>query len=136
MWKSIGGKIDVNLNFNGHLPDLCKKASRKISALARDTPFMRLSRRKLLMNGFFTSQFSYCPLILMCHSHNNNNRKINMLRERCLRIIYNDKQSSSLNYWIKAVLSQFTLETFKGLPLKCLGSMMNYHHHRWKTCSC
>ena len=45
------------------------------------------------MNAFFTSQFSYCPLIWMCHSRDNN-RKINMLHERCLRIIYNDRQSS------------------------------------------
>ena len=63
-----------------------------ISALARATPFMGLSKRKLLMNAFFTSQFSYCPLIWMSHSRSNN-RKINMLYERCLRIIYNDKQS-------------------------------------------
>ena len=54
---------------------------------------MGLSKRKLLMNAFFTSQFSYCPLLWMCHSRSNN-RKINMLHERFLRIIYNDKQSS------------------------------------------
>ena len=29
----------------------------------------------------------------MCHSHTNNN-KINRRHERCLRIVYNDKQSS------------------------------------------
>ena len=40
------------------------------------------------MNAFFTSQFNYCPLIWMCHT------TINMLHERCLRIIYNDKQLS------------------------------------------
>ena len=91
--KLLGVKIDVNLNFNDHISDLCKKASRKISALARVTPFMGLSKRKLLMNAFFTSQFSYCPLIWMCHSRSNN-RKINMLHERCLRIVYNDKQFS------------------------------------------
>ena len=45
------------------------------------------------MNAFFTSQFSYFPLIWMCHSRNNN-RKINMLLERFLRIIYNNQQSS------------------------------------------
>ena len=67
---------------------LSKKASRKISALARVTPFMGLSKRKLLMNAFFTSQFSYCPLIWMCRSRSN------MLHEICQRIIYNDKQSS------------------------------------------
>ena len=32
----------------------------------------------------------------------------------------------SLNYWLKTVLSQFTLETFKGLQLKCLGSVMDH----------
>ena len=78
-------KIDENLNFNDHISDLCKKVSRKISALARVTPFMGLSKRKLLMNAFFISQFSYCPLIWMCHSRSNN-RKINMLHERCIRI--------------------------------------------------
>ena len=29
----------------------------------------------------------------MCHSHANN-RKINMLHERCLRIVYHDRQSA------------------------------------------
>ena len=91
--KLVGVKIDVNLNFRDHISGLCKKASRKISALARVTPFMVLKKRKLIRNTFFTSQFSCCPLIWMCHSRANN-RKISMLHERCLRIIYNDKQSS------------------------------------------
>ena len=76
------------------MSDLCKKAGRKINALARVTPsFMGLSKSKLLVNAFFTAQFSYCPLIWMYHSRRNN-RKMNMLHERCLGIIYNDKQSS------------------------------------------
>ena len=45
------------------------------------------------MNAFFTSQFSFCPLAVMCHSRTNNN-KINRFHERCLRIVYNNKQSS------------------------------------------
>ena len=45
------------------------------------------------MNAFFKSQFSYCPLMWMCHSRANNGR-INRLYERCLRIIHSDKQSS------------------------------------------
>ena len=43
--KLLGVKLDLNLNFNDHISDLCKKASRKISALARVTPFMELSNR-------------------------------------------------------------------------------------------
>ena len=33
--KLLGMKIDANLNFNDHISGLCKKASRKISAVAR-----------------------------------------------------------------------------------------------------
>ena len=45
------------------------------------------------MKAFFTSQFSYCPLVWMRHSRTNNN-KINRLHERCLQIVYNDKRFS------------------------------------------
>ena len=46
------------------------------------------------MNSFFNSQFSYCNLIWMFHSHFINN-KINHLHERCLRLLYRDKSASS-----------------------------------------
>ena len=52
--KLLGVKIDVNLNFNDHISDLCKKASIKIFPLARVTLCMVLSKRKFLMNAFFT----------------------------------------------------------------------------------
>ena len=72
------------------------------------------------MNAFLTTQFSYCPLIWMCHSHLNN-RKINRFHERCLRIIYNDKQSlfdellnkdSSVSIHIR-ILQKLAIEMFK-----------------------
>ena len=44
------------------------------------------------MKASFDAQFKYCPLIWMCHSCNK--RKIDRPHERCLIIIYNDKQSS------------------------------------------
>ena len=42
--------------------------------------------------SFFTSQFSYCSFIWM-YCNRTNNEKTNRLYERCLRIIYQDKQS-------------------------------------------
>ena len=54
------------------------------------------------MSSFFRSQFNYFPLIWMCHNRTNN-RKINRLHERCLRIIYNDKQSSFIKLLEKDV---------------------------------
>ena len=89
--KLLGVKFNSKLRLDQHTTDLCRRAGRKIHALARVTPFMNLSKRRLLMNSFFKTQFNYCPLIWMCHSREND-RKINRLHERCLRIIYNDKK--------------------------------------------
>ena len=79
--------------FDDHISDICKKADRKISALTRVMPYMGTAKKRILMNAFFTSQFSYCSLVWMCHSRTNNN-KINRLHERCLQIVCDDKQSS------------------------------------------
>ena len=88
--KLVGVKIDSELRFDQHITDLCRRASRKIHASARVTPFIT-SERRLLMNSCFKTQFNYCPLIWMCHSRENN-RKINWFHEKCLRAIYNGKQ--------------------------------------------
>ena len=89
--KLLGVKVDNKLNFNEHLDRIIKETSPKVSALSRIFPFINLTNRRLLMNSFFSSQFSYCPLVWMCHSRTVNS-KINKLHERCLRIIYNDKK--------------------------------------------
>ena len=91
--KLLGIKVDCRLNFENYLGGAIKKASNKINALSRITPFINLSEKKMLMNSFFKSQFSYCPLVWMCHSRTMNN-KINHLLERCLRVMYTDKISS------------------------------------------
>ena len=89
----LGVKLDNKLTFEKHIIDIYRKASRKTYALARIAPCMDLSKQFMVMNAFFNLQFNYCPLIWMCHNRTTI-RKINRLHERCLRIIYNDKQSS------------------------------------------
>ena len=89
----MGVKIDYKLTFDCHVSNTCKKANWKINALGRIASFMNINKSHILMNSFFRSQFNYCPLIWMFHSRTNN-RKINRLCERCLRIMYDDKQSS------------------------------------------
>ena len=54
---------------------------------------MDLSKRRILLNAFSISQFSYCPLVWIFYSRGKNN-KINRTHERCLRIIHNDKKST------------------------------------------
>ena len=91
--KLLGVTFDCKLNFNVHLDSVVAKARQKVHLLARIAPYMNISKRKLVMNSFFTSQFNYCPLVWMCHSRLINN-KINRLHETCLRIIYSDKSST------------------------------------------
>ena len=91
--KLLGITIDKELKFNSHLLDICKKASAKVTALARLVKLVPFKKKKLLMNSFIESQFSYCPLLWMFCSRELN-RKINHIHEKGLRIVYQDYTSS------------------------------------------
>ena len=85
--------FDDQLKFYFYIEKLCKNANMKLHALARVTSYMDLSKKRILMNALFDSQFNNCPLIWMCHSRKRYH-EINRLHEKCLRIIYNDRRSS------------------------------------------
>ena len=59
--KLLGVKIDNKLTFDCHVSDMCKKANKKINALARIASFRNINKTGILMNSFFRSQFNYCP---------------------------------------------------------------------------
>ena len=83
--KILAVAIDNKFNFNNHLQKIIKEANQKVYVWARTTQYMRIPKRKLLMDSFFISQFNYCPLVWICHSRLMNN-KVNQVHERCLRI--------------------------------------------------
>ena len=91
--KLLGVTIDKNLNFNSHLLKLCNNIGRKVTALARIAKLLPFNKRKLILNTFIDSQFSYCPLLWLFCSRKMD-RKINRLHERSLRIVYNDYKST------------------------------------------
>ena len=62
----------------------------------------------------------------MCHSRTNN-RKINRLHERCLRIICNDKQSSFLKLLEKDNSVSIHQRNLQILAIKCSKSVMVCH---------
>ena len=84
--KLLGAKFDNKLISLVFVEKLAGKLSKNRA------PYMDLSKRSMVMNAFFNLQFNYCPLTWMCHNRITN-RNINRLHERCLRIIFNDKQS-------------------------------------------
>ena len=53
---------------------------------------MTFDQRKVILNSFITSHFSYCPTVWMFHSRKLNGR-INHIHERALRIVYKDFNS-------------------------------------------
>ena len=90
--KLLGVTVDKNLDFNLHLSNLCKKASQKLSALARIARILPFFKRRLILKSF-ESQFSYFPFIWMLCSRKMD-RKINHVHERSFRLVYNDNFSS------------------------------------------
>ena len=91
--KLLGINIDNKLTFEPHVRSLCKKASQKLNAFARIACSLKCDQRKLLLNAFITSQFSYAPVVWMFHSRKLNNH-INRIHERALRIVYQDHNST------------------------------------------
>ena len=91
--KLLGVTIDNELKFDDHLYELCRKAENKLSVLTRIFKFLSFEKRRLLVKGFFESQFKYCPLVWMFCSRKINN-KINSLHKRALRLIYEDYDST------------------------------------------
>ena len=91
--KLKGIIIDQNLKFDEYILTKCKKAGRKIKALARVCMYFSLERGRTLMKAFIESQFAYCPLIWMFCQRSSNTR-INHLHKRALRIVCNDNEST------------------------------------------
>ena len=89
----LGLGIDKKLNFSKHLEKICKKASGKVSALARMVKIIPFQKKRILMKTFIESQFNNCPLIWMfCTAKMN--RRINHIHERALRIVYDNYTST------------------------------------------
>ena len=81
--KTLGVIIDNRLTYGSHIRELCKKASKKISALSRISNQCNDSEKTLLFNAVVKSQFNYCSLAWMFCSRTSNNM-INRVHERAL----------------------------------------------------
>ena len=99
--KLLGLGVDKELKFHEHVKTICKKASAKLTALARMIKILPLERKKILFNSFVKSQFSHCPLVWMFNLSIVLNSRIDRLHERGLRIVYNDYTSSFDDLLIK-----------------------------------
>ena len=129
--RLLGIDIDCKLSFENHISQICSSTRAKIKTVGSIAPYLNKGKRKLLMNAFFKSQFSICPLSWMSHSHALNN-KIN----RFLRTIHNNNTSSFtdlfgidnsvfLHYRNIQVLSTKLYKFVNGLSLKLHSDCFN-----------
>ena len=63
--KLQGMTFDCKLKFNKNIEDICQKVSQKLNAIARLAPYMGTTKKRIVMNAFFKSQFNYYPLVRM-----------------------------------------------------------------------
>ena len=108
--KLLGITISNDFSIIKHVSNICKKASKKLHALARISHYMSLQKRRNVMKAFVESEFGYCPLIWTFHGNRSLNNCMNKLHERALRLVYRDYGS-----------------TYESLLLKDGSSMI---HHR------
>ena len=87
--KLLGIHLNNDLNLDYHINQLCKKASKKLHALARIATYMDINKRRMLMKAFVSSQFSHCPLIRIFHSRKMEHR-INSIHKRDLKLVCKD----------------------------------------------
>ena len=66
--KLLGFHFDNKLRFEPQIRSLCKKASQKLNAFARIAYSLKFEQRKLLLNAFITSQFSYASVVWIFYS--------------------------------------------------------------------
>ena len=98
--KLLGVHIDRKLTFSHHVSVICKKAARQINVLQRLCKYIDFSTKMRIYESFIVSNFLYCSVVYDAFIITND-RKIEKLNERALRLVCNDYLST-----YKQILSQ------------------------------
>lgn len=85
----LGLDIDNKLNFNGHIDDLCSKASKQVNSLKRMKHLLDKNCKCIIYNSFVSSNFNYSPLAWM-FSSKSNFEKLEQTNIRALRFVTNN----------------------------------------------
>ena len=60
--KLLAITLDCKLKFNKYIKDICRKVSQKLKAITKLARYIRTTKKCILMNAFFESQFSFLPI--------------------------------------------------------------------------
>ena len=84
----IGVNIDKHLVFSKHISELCIKASQRVGVLSRLRNLIPTEAKLLLYQFSILPYLTYCHLIWHFYKASNA-RKVDIVQERALRIVYN-----------------------------------------------
>ena len=87
--KMLGVTLDRKLNFKEHIQHMCRNAAWQINTLKRLSKFLNSECRLNVYKSFINAHFNYCPLVWM-FCGKTNLRKLELLQERALKIVYKD----------------------------------------------
>ena len=91
--KLLGLNIDKKLSFSQHISIITKKAARQINALQRISKNIDYEGRLRIYEAFVASNFVYCSIAYNSYSPSQD-RMIEKLNERALRLVCNDYESN------------------------------------------
>ena len=89
----LGVVLDSKLNFSEHIISICKKASQRIGVLMRLRNLIPMKSKLILFKSAILPFLTYCHLVWhFCKA--SDIRKLERLRERGLRALFKDNNSS------------------------------------------
>ena len=91
--KLLGVHIAEKLNFSHHASTICKKAARQINALQRICKHLDFNSKLRIYKSFVASNFEYCSIVYNSFS-SGQDKKLEKLNERALRLVSNDYRST------------------------------------------
>ena len=122
--KLLGVTLDFQLNFNTHVSNICKKASKQLNVLKRIGKHLCKLGKLNIYHSFILSNFNYCPLTWhFCGEANT--KKIEKIQERALRFIYSDYSSSYESLLIKYQLPSLKVRRLRTIALESFKILNN-----------
>lgn len=109
----LGIEIDDKLKFDSHISHLNEKAGGQLNSLYRFNRYLHPFTRKLSVNSFILSNFSYCPLIWhFCSAKSKNN--IELVKKRALKFLGEENIEDKMSCTMEVRrLRTLALEIFK-----------------------
>ena len=85
----LGIHLDDKLNFNLHISNICRSAANQLNALIQLKNYLSFNAKRVLINSYIISNFTYCPRVWMFSTAKSLN-KIESLQKRAFQFLYND----------------------------------------------